>query len=205
LHYKYANWGTITSIPSIYQGYYAPGGGTANWTVNVSTPNGAHSVSNVLVTDVGPWNEDDNWWDPNGTSTTLPASCPVATNLVAPDATSNALVNGICPNGQNLRRLYYYLLYTHNGLPFFQSSGYAPSGTFANGSAWPTGLALQYAESVVASTNNDGIACSGGPSGYDGNAGAWLRGGTYDMPIVNQSSIDLSPAVDKALGWTVSF
>src|SRR5260370_579604 len=134
---KYANWGTISAIPAIYQPYYAPTGGTTHWTVNVASADGTRSVANVLITDVGPWNEDDNWWDANGTSATLPASCPVSTNLIAPDATSNALVDGICPNGQNLRRIYYYLLYQHDGLPFFHSAGYAPSGTFQDGTAWP--------------------------------------------------------------------
>ncbi len=199
---KFANWGTVSSIPSIDQPYYAPNGGTAHWTVNIASADGARSVADVLVTDVGPWNEDDNWWDANGASTALPASCPVASSLIAPDATSNALVDGICPNGPNLRRLYYYLLYQHAGLPFFQSAGYAPSGSFRDGTAWPVGLAQECAESAAASVNNDGIACYGGPAGYNANNGGWLRGGTYDAPVLNQSSIDVSPAVDKALGWT---
>ncbi len=199
---KYANWGNVSSIPSLYQPYYAPNGGTAHWTVNIATAGGTRSVANVLVTDVGPWNEDDNWWDANGTSATLPAGCPVSTNLIAPDATSNALVDGICPNGQNLRRVYYYLLYQHAGLPFFQRAGYAPSGSFQDGTAWPIGLAQECAESTAASVNSDGIACYSGPAGYNANNGGWLRGGTYDAPVLNQSSIDVSPAVDKALGWT---
>ncbi|HEY6285574.1 MAG TPA: hypothetical protein VIX20_07930 [Ktedonobacteraceae bacterium] len=33
------------------------------------------------------------------------------------------------------------------------------------------------------------------------NNGAWLRAGTFNKGIANQSSIDLSPAVNKALGW----
>lgn len=199
---KYANWGNISSIPSIYQPYYVPTGGTAQWTVNLATADGTHSVANVLITDVGPWNEDDNWWDANGTSTTLPASCPVAANLIAPDATSNALVDGICPNGKNLRRIYYYLLYQHDGLPFFQSSGYVPSGNFQDGTNWPGALAQGCAETVAASVNADGITCYSGPTGYNANNGGWLRSSTYDAPVLNQSSIDLSPAVDKALGWT---
>lgn len=199
---KYANWGQLSAIPSIYQPYYTPNGGTAHWTVNLATADGTHSLANVPITDVGPWNEDDNWWDANGSSTTLPASCPVATNLIAPDATSNALVNGICPNGQNLRRLYYYLLYQHDGLPFFQSSGYAPSGNFQDGTNWPITLAQGCSETVAASVNADGITCYGGPTGYNANHGGWLRSSAYDAPILNQSSIDLSPAVDKALGWT---
>ena len=107
---KYANWGNISNIPSIYQPYYAPKGTKTNWSVTISSINGTRNIANVLVTDVGPWNEDDNWWDANGTSATLPSSCPVSSTLIAPDATSNPLVNGICPNGQNLRRIYYYLL-----------------------------------------------------------------------------------------------
>jgi hypothetical protein len=53
----------------------------------------------------------------------------------------------------------------------------------------------------IAAANNDGIACYRGPAGYNANHGGWLRGGTYDAPVLNQSSIDLSPAVDKTLGW----
>jgi hypothetical protein len=198
---KYANWGQLSSIPSIYQPYYAPTGGTAHWTVNIATADGTRSVANVLITDVGPWNEDDNWWDTNGTSTTLPAGCPISTNLIAPDATSNALVDGICPNGKNLRRIYYYLLYQHDGLPFFQSSGYVPSGNFQDGANWPVALAQECAETVAASVNMDGITCYSGSTGYNANNGGWLRSSTYDAPVLNQSSIDLSPAVDKALGW----
>jgi hypothetical protein len=198
---KYANWGNISNIPSIYQPYYAPKGTKTNWSVTISSINGTRNIANVLVTDVGPWNEDDNWWDANGTSATLPSSCPVSSTLIAPDATSNPLVNGICPNGQNLRRIYYYLLYTHDGLPFFQPSGYSPSGNFTDGN-WPTAIPQGCSESSLASVNKDGITCGGGPGGYNANNGGWLRGGTYDKGITNQSSIDLSPAVDKALGWT---
>jgi len=197
---KYANWGLIANIPSIYLPYYAPNGTKTHWSVTISSINGAKTISNVLVTDVGPWNEDDNWWDANGTSVTPPSSCPVSSTLIKPDATSNPLVNGICPNGQNLRRLYYYLLYTHDGLPFFQPSGYAPSGNFTDGN-WPTALSQGCSESSFASVNSDGVPC-GGPNGYNAHNGGWLRGGTYDKGITNQSSIDLSPAIDKALGWT---
>jgi hypothetical protein len=197
---KFANWGNISSIPSIYKPYYAPNGTTANWTVTITSANGKKTVSNVLITDVGPWNEDDNWWDANGTSSTLPSSCPVSPTLIKPDATSNPLVNGICPNGQNLRRIYYYLLYTHDGLPFFQPSGYSPSGNFTDGN-WPTAIPQGCSESSLASVNNDGITCGGGPNGYNSHNGGWLRGGTFDNGISNQSSIDLSPAVNKALGW----
>jgi len=197
---KYANWGNISSIPSFYQPYYAPNGTKTTWSVTISLADGTKKISNVLVTDVGPWNEDDNWWDANGTSTTLPSSCPVSSTLIAPDATSNPLVNGICPNGQNLRRIYYYLLYTHNGLPFFKPSGYSPSGNFTDGK-WPTAVPQGCSESTVASVNTDGITCGGGPIGYNANNGGWLRAGTFDKGITNQSSIDLSPAVNKALGW----
>ena len=198
---KFANWGNLSSIPSIYQPYYAPKGTKTTWSVTISSTNGTKSISNVLVTDVGPWNEDDNWWDANGTSATLPSSCPVSSTLIAPDATSNPLVNGICPNGQNLRRIYYYLLYIHNGLPFYQPSGYSPSGNFTDGN-WPTALPQGCSESAMASVNKDGITCGGGPDGYNAHNGGWLRRGTYDKGITNQSSIDLSPATNKALGWT---
>jgi len=197
---KYANWGSISNIPTIYQHFYAPNRTKTNWSVTITSANGTKTIANVLVTDVGPWNEDDNWWDTNGTSTTLPSSCPTSPTLIAPNATSNPLVNGICPNGQNLRRIYYYLLYTHNGLPFFQPSGYSPSGNFTDGN-WPTAIPQGCSESSVASVNRDGITCGGGLIGYNAHNGGWLRGGTFDKGIANQASIDLSPAVNKALGW----
>jgi hypothetical protein len=199
---KYANWGNISSIPSIYQPYYAPSGSATHWVVNIANANATASVSNVLITDVGPWNEDDNWWDANGTSTQFPSSCPVAasTSWVASDATSNALIDGICPNGANLRRIYYYLFYQHYGLPFFQSGGYRPTGSFTDGTAWPIALPQECSEAAAASKNNDGINCSSG-SGYNNYNGGWLRNNTYNSPVLNQSSIDVSPAVDKALGW----
>jgi len=204
---KFANWGTLSNIPSIYQPYYTPSGTKTKWSVSVANASGSQSVSNVLITDVGPWNEDDNWWDPNDMSTTLPPSCPVSTTLVAADATSNPLVNGICPSGSaggNYRRIYYYLLYQHYGLPFFQTGGYAPTGSFADGSlgTWPTSLAQDCSEAAAASKNSDGITCYGGTSPYNTANGSWLRNNTYNAGVTNQSSIDLSPAVDKALGWT---
>lgn len=202
VYLKFANTGDSASIPAIYQPYYLPQGGTAHWTVNLSLPGSRRSISRVPITDVGPWNEDDNWWDANGTSATLPTSCPVTASLVASDATSNPLVNGICPNGHNLRRTYYYTLYQHGGLPFFQSANYQPSGTFHDSTAWPGKLPTNCAETTVAAINNDGMQCGGGLIGYNGNVGAWLRGNTADAPILNQASIDLSPAVDAALGWT---
>ena len=198
---KYANWGTLSAVPTIYQLYYAPTGKAAQWAVNIANADATRSVSNVLITDVGPWNEDDNWWDGNGTSPTLPGTCPVTTTLVAPDATSNPLVNGICPNGGNLRRTYYYLLYQHYGLPFFQTGGYAPTGGFSDGTAWPTALPQLCAEAAAASTNSDGITCNGGATGYNNTNSGWLRNNSYNAGIVNQASIDVSPAVDKALGW----
>ncbi len=199
---KYANLGEVADIPSIYQPYYVPNGKSASWAVTISLPNGTNKVAKVPVTDAGPWNEDDNWWDANGTNNQLPQSCPVSPTLIKPDATSNPLVDGICPNnGKNLRRIYYYLLYTHDGLPFFQPAGYSPSGNFSDGN-WPTALPKGCSEASNASLNNDGITCGGGADGYNANNGGWLREGNYNSGISNQSSIDLSPAVDKALGWT---
>ena len=197
---KYANWGFISNIPAMYQPFYAPNGTKTHWSVTIALPNGTKRVSNVLVTDVGPWNEDDNWWDANGTSATPSSSCPIATSLIAPDATSNPSVNGICPDGNNLRRMYYYLLYNHGGLPFFQATSYTPSGNFSDGT-WPTTLPEGCSEAAVAAVNNDGMTCGGGANGYNAHNGAWLRSGAYDKGITNQSSIDLSPAVNKAVGW----
>jgi hypothetical protein len=198
---KYANWGQITSIPAIYQPYYAPKGTQTHWSVNLVTADRTHKDLNVLVTDVGPWNEDDNWWDPDGTSTTLPASCPVAATT-RPNATANRLVDGVCPNGKNLRRIYYYLLYQHAGLPFFQSSGYLPSGGFNDSTAWPTSLNRYCSEASAASISSDKLVCAPGTGTYNQTNGSWDRTGFYDHPVLNQSSIDLSPGVDKALGWT---
>ncbi|HZU66062.1 MAG TPA: hypothetical protein VFA09_02190 [Ktedonobacteraceae bacterium] len=199
---KFANLGEISNIPSIYQPFYVPNGTKTKWSVNISLPDGSKHIGKVRITDVGPWNEDDNWWDPNGVSSTPPPGCPVSSNLIAKDATSNPLVNGICPDSKNRRRMYYYLLYMHAGLPFYSAPSYSPTGNFADGTNWPTALPQGCAETVVASLNNDGITCGGGPSGYNANNGGWLRDGTYDQGITNQSSIDLSPGVDKALGWT---
>ncbi len=199
---KFANLGDSVDIPSIYQPYYIPNGTKTKWSVNISLPNGSKHIGKVRITDVGPWNEDDNWWDTNGVSSTPPSGCPVSSNLIAQDATSNPLVNGICPDGKNRRRLYYYLLYMIAGLPFYSAPSYSPTGNFADGTNWPTALPQGCSESVAASLNNDGITCGGGPSGYNANNGGWLRDGTYDAGITNQSSIDLSPGVDKALGWT---
>ena len=81
------------------------------------------------------------------------------------------------------------------------ASFYSPSGNFTDGN-WPTALPRGCSESTLASVNKDGITCGGGPNGYNAHNGGWLRRGTFDKGITNQSSIDLSPAVDKALGWT---
>jgi hypothetical protein len=199
-----ANIGNAAAIPAIYQPYYLPGGESkAHWSITIfSGDQQPIQVTNIPITDVGPWNEDDNWWDPTNTTATLPASCPVSATLLHPDATANGPVDGICPNGHNWRRLYYYLLYQHGGLPFFQPSAYAPSGTFSDGT-WPVALPSRCAETAAASINDDGRACAGdAPHTYNGNQGAWLREGVHDGPILNQSSVDLSPAVDAALGWT---
>ncbi len=100
-----------------------------------------------------------------------------------------------------MRRIYYYLLYQHDGLPFFQAGGYAPSGPFSDGSAWPMVLGLYCSEAAAGSVNYDGIACYGSTTTYNSHNGGWLREGSYDSPILNQSSIDLSPGVNQALGW----
>jgi hypothetical protein len=197
---KAADWGANSQIPSIYTPFY----GTTQqyFTVGIATSAGHLAVKNALVTDVGPWNEDDNWWDPTDTSTILPANCPVSSNLIGSNALDNAAVDGICPNnGINLRRVYYYLLYFHNGLPFFGADGYAPTGTFQSGTNWPTVLPLECSEAAYASQNIDGSICTSSNGQYNGGSGAWLRSGFYNSPILNQAAIDLSPAIDKALGW----
>lgn len=207
---KFADWGQSANIPSLYQAIYMPTGATTHWAVAVSVAQGSPSASNVLITDVGPWNEDDNWWDPNSTSRTLAPICPIAAQPAFSTATSNALVDGICPaktTNSNLRRIYYYLLYQHNGLPFFQTRGYTPSGSYSggfnaefSGDAWPPALAQYCSEAAAASTNADGITCYTGPA-YNVNQTGWARDGTHQV-ILNQSSIDLSPGVNTALGWT---
>ncbi len=199
---KYADWGQLSNIPTFYQSYYMPGGTTAHWSVNVANAQGTRSVANVPITDVGPWNEDDNWWDVNGSSTTIPAGCPIASPPAFPDATANALVDGVCPSGAsggNLRRIYYYLLYQHYGLPFFQAASYTPTGPFADGVNWPLALPQYCSEAAAASKNSDGIACYGGTAPYNNANGGWLRNNSYDTGVTNQSSIDLSPMVNKDL------
>src|SRR5437588_4798587 len=50
---KYANWGNLSNIPSIYQPYYASNGIKTTWSVNISSTDGSKKISNVRVTDVG--------------------------------------------------------------------------------------------------------------------------------------------------------
>jgi hypothetical protein len=200
---KYANLGFGSSIPALYRPYYLSAGtATPLYTVDIATSAGRTVATGVPVADVGPWNEDDNWWDPTNTSTTLPAGCPVASTLVSGASLANAAVDGICPGATLWRRVYYYLLYQHVALPFFQPAAYLPTGTFADANAWPPVLPLACPESSAASINDDGVLCTFGLSGYNGNSGAWLRDGTYNAPVLNQAAIDLGPGVDAALGWT---
>ena len=202
---KYANLGMYSSIPSLYQPVYLPSGFSpsgAPYTVDIADSGGNVVAQHVLVADVGPWNEDDNWWDPAKTDTTIPGACPIASARHSSSSLANPAVDGICPGASNWRRVYYYLLYQHYALPFFQSAAYNPTGSFADATHWPTVLPLNCAESSAASINNDNVACAAPYSGYNANNGAWLRGGSYDGPVLNQAGIDLGPAEDTALGWT---
>jgi hypothetical protein len=206
---KFANLGQTSSIPAIYQPYY-----TATpshpFTVDIATAAGTVVAPAVPALDVGPWNEDDNWWDPFRPAPTVPASCPVSSQLVSPTSLSNALVDSVCPGPApsletihaNWRRVAYYLLYQHGGLPFFQPASYLPTGSFKDTTNWPAPLPTFCPESAPASINDDGFNCAGGLTGYNAHAGAWVRNGTFNNPILNQSAIDLGPAVDAALGWT---
>jgi hypothetical protein len=205
---KYANLGLTSSIPAIYQPYY-----TATpshpYTVEIATAAGTVVAPAAPALDVGPWNEDDNWWDPFRPAATVPANCPVSSQLVSPTSLSNALVDSVCPGPApslegiraNWRRIAYYLLYQHTGLPFFQPAGYSPTGSFKDTTNWPAALPAFCPESAPASTNDDGFNCAPCLAGYNANAGAWGRNGAFNAPILNQSAIDLSPAVDAALGW----
>jgi hypothetical protein len=168
----------------------------------VVLPNGSANIHDVPITDVGPWNEDDNWWDVTKTDTMIPASCPVASQRVSATSLASAAVDGVCPGPLNYRRVYYYLLYQHYATPFFQPAAYAPKGSFADASAWPTPLPLNCPEASAAAVNDDHAACAAPYAGYNANAGAWLREQTYDAPVLNQAGIDLGPGVDAALGWT---
>jgi hypothetical protein len=199
---KFANLREYSAIPSLYQSFYLPQGtATPHFTVDIATSAGNIVDRGVPVEDVGPWNEDDNWWDPTDPTANIPASCPVSQTLVSPQSLSNAQVDGICPGSSNWRRFAYYLLYQHGGTPFFQPSAYAPTGTYADATAWPPVLPQYCPEASAASVNNDGATCVGSLAGYNGNAGCWLRDGTYNTPVLNQSGIDLDPIVDAALGW----
>ena len=206
---KYANLGQTTNIPAIYQPYYTATP-SQPYTVDIATSAGAVVAPAVPALDVGPWNEDDNWWDPFRPAATVPASCPVSSQLVSPTSLSNALVDSICPGPApslegvrgNWRRVAYYLLYKHGGLPFFQPASYMPTGSFKDTTNWPAPLPMFCPESAPASTVDYGFDCASGLAGYNANAGAWNRNDNFDHPITNQSAIDLSPAVDAALGWT---
>lgn len=206
---KYANLGQTSSIPAIYQPYYTATP-SQPYTVDIATSTGTTVAPAVLALDVGPWNEDDNWWDPFRPAATVPASCPVSSQLVSPTSLSNALVDSVCPGPApslegvrgNWRRVAYYLLYQHGGLPFFQPASYSPTGSFKDSTNWPAALPMFCPESAPASINDDAFNCAPGLASYNANAGAWARNGSFNDPILNQSAIDLSPAVDAALGWT---
>ncbi len=201
---KFADLGNYSSITSLYQPYYGIVSGQTPpfYTVDIATQDGSRQVSQVPIGDVGPWNEDDNWWDPNSASTSLPAGCPVSSNRVSSSSLSSALVDGICPSPTlRTRRVYYYLLYQHGGLPFFQSGSYLPTGTYSDPGAFPPALPLDCPESAAAATNYDYYSCADALRPYNGNNGSWTRSG-YNAPVINQSAIDLSPGVDAALGWT---
>lgn len=202
---KFANLGMGGSIPSLYQPYYLPSGFSPSgtpYTVDIADSNGTVVAQHVLIADVGPWNEDDNWWDPVKTDTTIPSGCPIATTRHSASSLANPGVDGICPGASNWRRVYYYLLYQHYALPFFQAAAYSPTGTFADATNWPAVLPQNCAESSAASVNNDNVACAAPYAGYNGSNGAWLRGGSYDGPVLNQAGIDLGPTADTQLGWT---
>jgi len=202
---KYADLGWASDIPAPYQSTYIINPSGPQYTVDVVAATGLGYASaqarSVPIQDVGPWNEDDNWWDPMNSTAAVAADCPLATTQLT-GALTNAQVDGVCPGGQagqDWRRVAYYLLYQHDQLPFFQSAAYMPTGSFSNGSAWPSAIPQNCPEATLASVNNDGAAC--GVSGYNANNGAWLRDGTYNSPVLNQSGIDLSPATDTSLGW----
>lgn len=210
---KFANLGWTSVIPSIYRPYYLPQAGSGlpmpPYTVDIAAAGGDLAAPNVFVADTGPWSEDDNWWDPvytgapddpAGGPVTLPPGCPVSSTLVSPNALRNAQVDGICPGPRNWRRTAYYLLYKHQALPFFQPSAYAPRGPYADSTNWPPVLPAYCAEAALASVNDDRAPCAA--NGYNNHASLWLRNGTYHSAVLNQASIDLSPAMDAALGWT---
>jgi hypothetical protein len=202
---KIANLGLVSSIPSVYQRFYlaAPRNGfVPYYTVDIANLQGTPVARNVFIADVGPWNEDDNWWDIFEPRPVIASGCPVSSKLVSSQSLTNAQVDSICPGLRNWRRVAYYLLYQHAGLPFFNPSGYKPSGSYSDATNWPAVLPQDCPESAAASVNYDGVVCGAYPGGYNAHNGAWLRDGTYNSPVLNQSAIDLSPQVDQALGWT---
>lgn len=200
---KFANLGWNSSIPSLYQPYYLPltksGRSRPPYTVDIASPSGQIAASNVIISDVGPWSEDDNWWDPTYTGAAPPSGCPVSATRVSKTALTNPAVNGICPGTSNWRRTYYYLLYRHVALPFFQASAYQPTGVYRDTTAWPPALQSGCSEAAQASINDDRATCA--VSNYNGHSSTWLRGDSYNAPVLNQASIDLSPGMDAALGW----
>jgi hypothetical protein len=205
---KYATLGLNDQIPAIYQPYYLHSPSNhlpIPYTVDIAqipSNGGATVATQVPTLDVGPWNEDDNWWDPYLPTTQMSPNCPVSSSLVSTHSLDNPAVDGICPGGSNWRRVAYYLLYQHFALPFFQPGGYAPSGTFADATSWPTVLPRYCPEAAAASAVDQNVPCATAFANYNGNNGAWLRDGSYQSSINNQSAIDLSPAVGDALGWT---
>jgi hypothetical protein len=86
-------------------------------------------------------------------------------------------------------------------MPFFQPPSYAPTGSFADASAWPIVLPTACPEASAASVNDDHATCAAPYASYNTHAASWLRGWSYDDPVLNQSGIDLGPSVDRALGW----
>jgi hypothetical protein len=203
VYLKYANLGWNDQIPSLYQPYYLPAAGSGRpgppYTVDIASPVGRIVATSVSIDDVGPWNEDDNWWDPTYTGATPPDGCPIASKRVSPSSLSNPAVNGICPGTSNWRRTYYYLLYRHLALPFFQDSAYDPSGSYRDATAWPPVLNRFCSEAAHASINNDSATCA--VSDYNDHNSTWLRDGSVNAPVLNQASIDLSRGMDTALGW----
>ncbi|HEV8192723.1 MAG TPA: hypothetical protein VGP82_14760 [Ktedonobacterales bacterium] len=203
VYLKFANLGWNGQIPSLYQPYYLPAAGSGRpsppYTVDIASFSGRIVATSVAISDVGPWNEDDNWWDPTYTGATPPEGCPLASTRVSASSLTNPAVNGICPGTSNWRRTYYYLLYRHASLPFFQASAYRPTGPYRDVTAWPPTLNRFCSEAAHASINDDGSICA--VSGYNDHNSTWLRDDTFNAPILNQASIDLSPGMDSALGW----
>src|SRR5262249_43214653 len=174
---KFATLGLNNQIPALYQPYYLRS--PINhlpipYTVDVALPGGATVAARGPTLDVGPWNQDDNWWDPYRSASGVSADCPVSSSLVSPHSLDNPAVNGICPGSLNWRRISYYLLYQHFGLPFFQPGGYAPTGNFADATNWPIVLPHDCSEAAAASAVDDGVPCAAPYLGYNNHNGAWL-------------------------------